>query len=152
MLSRISHVLADASGKEPACNAETRFWSLGWEDPLEKGMATPSSILAWEIPWTEEPGGLQFMWSQRVGRDWATNTVWMCSWMKANWGPDRLSNLSQSPVSKHWGCHLNADHVVLGFISSAIVQALSCLMAGSPVPWYVLWAVSRLLQPVFDNT
>ena len=38
---------------------ETWGWSLGWEDPLEKGMATHSSILAWEILWTEEPGGLQ---------------------------------------------------------------------------------------------
>ena len=41
--------------------------SLGWEDPLEKEMATSSSILAWRIPWTEEPGGLQPMGSQRVG-------------------------------------------------------------------------------------
>ena len=39
----------------------TRFRSLGWEDPLEKGMATHSSILAWRIPWAEEPGELQFM-------------------------------------------------------------------------------------------
>ena len=43
--------------------------SLGWEDALEKEMATNSSILAWEIPWTEEPGGLQFMGLQRVGHD-----------------------------------------------------------------------------------
>ena len=43
--------------------------SLGQEDPLEKGMATHSSILAWEIPWTEEPGGLQFIGSQRVRHD-----------------------------------------------------------------------------------
>ena len=43
--------------------------SLGWEDPLEKGMATHSSILAWRIPWTMEPGGLQSMGSQRVGHD-----------------------------------------------------------------------------------
>ena len=43
--------------------------SLGWEDPLEKGMATHSSIRAWRIPWTEEPGGLQSMGSQRVGHD-----------------------------------------------------------------------------------
>ena len=42
---------------------ETRVQSLTWEDPLEKGMATHSSILAWEIPWTEEPGRLQFMGS-----------------------------------------------------------------------------------------
>ena len=40
---------------------ETQVQSLGWEDPLEKGMATHSSILAWRIPWTEEPGGLQSM-------------------------------------------------------------------------------------------
>ena len=46
---------------------ETRVQSLGWEDPLEKEMATHSSILAWEIPWTEEPGRLQSMGSQRVG-------------------------------------------------------------------------------------
>ena len=43
--------------------------SLGWEDPLEEEMATHSSILAWEIPWTEEPGGLQSIGSQRVGHD-----------------------------------------------------------------------------------
>ena len=49
---------------------ETWVWSLGWEDPLEEGIATHSSILAWRIPWTEEPGGLQSMGSQRVGHDW----------------------------------------------------------------------------------
>ena len=48
---------------------ETGVQSLGWEDPLEKEMATHSSILAWEIPWTEEPGGLQSMGSQRVGHN-----------------------------------------------------------------------------------
>ena len=47
---------------------------VGWEDPLEKGMATHSNILAWRIPCTEEPGGLQSMGSQRVGHDWVTNT------------------------------------------------------------------------------
>ena len=52
---------------------ETRVWSLGQEDPLEKGMAIHSRIIAWRIPWTEEPGGLQSMGSQRVGHDWATN-------------------------------------------------------------------------------
>ena len=47
--------------------------SLGGEDPLEKGMPTHSSILAWRIPWTEEPGRLQSMVWQRVGHDWVTN-------------------------------------------------------------------------------
>ena len=51
--------------KNPFAMQEIRFPSLGWEDPLEKEIASHSSILAWEIPWTEEPGGLQFMGSQR---------------------------------------------------------------------------------------
>ena len=51
---------------------ETRVRSLGWEDPLEKEMATHSSILAWRIPWTEEPGRLQSMGCKRVGHDLAT--------------------------------------------------------------------------------
>ena len=54
---------------------ETWDWPLGWEDPLEKGMATHSSILAWGTPWTEEPGELQSMGSQRVRHDWETNTL-----------------------------------------------------------------------------
>ena len=53
--------------KSLAAMWETRVQSLGWEYPLEKGVATDSSILAWRIPWTEEPGGLQSMESQRVG-------------------------------------------------------------------------------------
>ena len=48
---------------------ETWVRSLGWEDPLEKGMATHSTILAWRIPWTEEPGELQSMGLQRAGQD-----------------------------------------------------------------------------------
>ena len=48
---------------------ETRVQSLGWEDPLEKGMETHSSILAWRIPWTEEPGGLQSVGPQRIGHN-----------------------------------------------------------------------------------
>ena len=53
---------------------ETRVWPLGWEDPLEKGMVTHSSTLTWRIPWTEDPGRLQSMGSQRVEHDWPTNT------------------------------------------------------------------------------
>ena len=53
---------------------ETQVQSLGWEDPLEKGMATHSRILAWRIPWIEEPGKMQSMGTQRVGHDRATNT------------------------------------------------------------------------------
>ena len=53
---------------------ETWIQSLCWGDTLEKEIATHSSILAWEIAWTEESGGLQSMGSQRVGHDWMTNT------------------------------------------------------------------------------
>ena len=58
--------------KNPPVKRETWIGSLGWEDPLEEGVATHSSILAWGIPWTEEPGGLQSMGSQRVGHTWVT--------------------------------------------------------------------------------
>ena len=59
--------------KHLSAMAETRVRSLGREDPLEKEMATHSSIIAWKIPWTEEPGGLHFMGPQRVKDDWVTN-------------------------------------------------------------------------------
>ena len=52
---------------------ETQVRSLGWEDPLEKEMATHSSTLVWKIPWTEDPGRLQSIGSQRVGHDWVTS-------------------------------------------------------------------------------
>ena len=52
---------------------EMQVWSLGWEDPLEKEMATHYSILAWRIPWTEESGGPQFMGFQRVRHDRETS-------------------------------------------------------------------------------
>ena len=58
--------------KNPPANAEMLVLSLGREDPLEEEMATHSSILAWRIPWTEEPGGLQSMGSQRVRHDLVT--------------------------------------------------------------------------------
>ena len=58
-----------SDGKESACNAGDEVQSLGWEDLLQKRMVTNSSILAWRIPWTEEPGGLQSMGLQRVGHD-----------------------------------------------------------------------------------
>ena len=52
-----------------ARDIEMHFQSLGWENPLEEGMATHSSILAWSIPWKEESGGLQSIGSRRVGHD-----------------------------------------------------------------------------------
>ena len=60
--------------RNPPAVLETRVRFLGCKEPLKKGMATHSSILAWRVPWTEEPGKLQSMGLHRVGYDWATNT------------------------------------------------------------------------------
>ena len=65
-LGGIRHFSGGSDSKESACNARDPGSTMGWEDFLEKGMAIHSSILAWRIPWTEEPGGLQSMGLQRV--------------------------------------------------------------------------------------
>ena len=82
-----------SDGQELPGMQETWVRSLGWEDPLEEGMATNFSVLAWRIPWTEEPGGLQSMQVQRVRHDWETfihffifrctgPSLWYaCSWL-----------------------------------------------------------------------
>ena len=61
--------LGGSHSKESACNVGDPVQSLGGEDPVEKGLATHSSILAWKISWTEEPAGLQSLGSQRVSHD-----------------------------------------------------------------------------------
>ena len=79
-ISRIWASLVAQRVKYLPAMRETWVWSLGWEDPLEKGMAIHSSILPWRIPWTEEPCRIQFMGSQKVRHNWATkhNTaVWL---------------------------------------------------------------------------
>ena len=65
-LPSVSCLPGGSNGKESACNAGDPGSVPSQEDPLEEGMATPSSILAWEIPWTEDPGGLQSMGSQEL--------------------------------------------------------------------------------------
>ena len=62
-----------SDGKKSACN-EGDIGDLGWEDPLEKRMIAHFGILAWRVPWTEEPGGLESMTLQRSGHDLVTNT------------------------------------------------------------------------------
>ena len=71
---------------------ETQVWSLHWEDLLEKEMATHSSILAWKISWTEEPGGLQSTGLQRVGHDWAINTYLQDVILSWNWIHRKLAS------------------------------------------------------------
>ena len=69
LLLLLSQSLVAQTVKRLSTTQETRVQSLGWEDLLEKAMAPHSSTLAWNIPWMEESGGLQFMGLQRVGHD-----------------------------------------------------------------------------------
>ena len=84
-VSFIDHLLCsrsfpgDSGVKNPPAMQERWVQSLAQEDPLEEGMATLSSVIAWEIPWTEEPGGLQSLGLQRVGHDLATKQQQLCS-------------------------------------------------------------------------
>ena len=75
LISKMGASLVAQMIKNPPAVRETWVWSLGWEDPLEKGMAIHSIILAWRIPCTEGPGRLQFMGSQRLGHNWVTKSV-----------------------------------------------------------------------------
>ena len=86
--------------KNPPAMLETWVRSLGWEDPLEEGLAIHSSILAWRIPWTEEPGRLQSIGLQKVGHDWSNLAHW-------------LINIVEIPTGKLIGAHtiLSEEHV-----------------------------------------
>ena len=90
-------------------------WSLSGEDPLEKGMATHSSILAWRIPWTEDPGGLQSMGSQRVRHDWSdlarmqtfktpVKMFWVQILIKQKLETTRMKNKNGSVLTTVWMC------------------------------------------------
>ena len=81
----VTRLPGDANGKEPTCNAgDTRVRSLGRKDPLEEEIAAHSRILAYEIPWAEEPGGLQSTGSQRVGHGWVHKHGYYLSKAKQN--------------------------------------------------------------------
>ena len=96
---------------------ETQAWFMGQEDPLEKEMATYSSLLAWRIPWTEEPGGLQSMELQRVGHGWATNTFTSLHW---------INTIQRSVIistSGMWLTDLVNEPTMLGF---SITKPFKC--------------------------
>ena len=105
---------------------EMQVRSWGQEDPLEKGMATHSSALAWEIPWMEEPGGLHFMGSQRVGHDLGTKQQQQHEEIKElAWVPQNYSHCGcrdQNPTSDFvliTDMHLNCEGVS---VLSTVVQ------------------------------
>ena len=121
---------------------ETWVWALGWEDPLEKEMAIHSSTIAWKIPWTEEPGRLQSMGSQRVRHDWASS--------RSRSHSQGIRHLPQ-PSLALWDSQVQRNPLYLGFwkdqlftkkrmekqLSSPWVEASAPLHAPSPfrLPW-----------------
>ena len=136
---------------------ETRVWALGWEDSLEKEMATYCSTIAWKIPWTEEPGRLQSMGLQRVWHDWASLRAWsqgLIGYLKEfRFGPMAM----ESHPGEGWKNWINilGDHSKLQlfscvrlFTTSGLQHArLPCLslspgFAQTPVHW-----VDDAIQP-----
>ena len=111
--------------------SETQVQSLGWEDLLEKGMATHSSILAWKTPWTEEPGGLQSIVLQRVRRDWS-DLACFHSHMYAGPYPHYLISLWT------WPCLL-----YLSLLARYLQRGL-WVLAGSLVNYRVIWDVMKV--------
>ena len=113
--------------KNLPATGETWVWYLGQEDPLEKEMATHSSILAWRIPRTEEPGGLQSIGLQRVGHDWVTNTLFLsrrknfsCLWtgtlpLYCIWTQDEILPLPGSQIYQP----LDWNYIICSFGSQA---------------------------------
>ena len=135
---------------------ETWVRSLSQEDPLEEGMVTHSSILAWRIPWTEEPGGLQFTWLLRVRlsyKDWATNTFTFL-W---TWGALSLlviSILGDRDLKSHQNeTRAPITHASYGFLKLAYflwcwgLPQESCIFT-----WLFLETHSELILPYNHNT
>ena len=107
--------------KNPPAMQETPVQFLGWEGPLEEGMATHSRFLAWRIPWTEEPGGLQSMGSQRVRHDWTTKHSTGEEYTGTCWDQPELSWDSSKRAAF---CHcLMTDHlpVMLHWMNCSLV-------------------------------
>ena len=114
---------------------ETWVRSLGWEDPLEKEMATHSSTLAWKIPWTEKPCRLQSMGSQRVRHDWATSlhfTSWfLCTVLKDL--PDRKKEggklrFEKKQLSSAWSPRTKSVFEILWKLTLPLATLYTCRM------------------------
>ena len=103
---------------------EIEIWSLGQEDPLEMGMAAHFSILAWRIPWIEEPGRLEPMGLQRVGHNWVTNTFTFTGHLKLlDEGPISRIELSSEISAKNMGSMWWGNLAGLGYQRSLCLTA-----------------------------
>ena len=101
LLMRRTHSLVAQMVKCLPAMQETLVQSLGWEDPLEKEMATHSSTLAWKIPWMEKPGGLQSMALQRVRHDWATSLSFFSFDGGKDWRQEEKGTTEDAMVGWH---------------------------------------------------
>ena len=125
---------------------ETWVLSLGQEDPLDKEMATHSSTLAWKIPWTEEPGRLQSMGSQRVGHNWATSLS-LCTTLKRNYAMRKTKDFrsygicTYSPISR---CRCNSSMAYF-----LVLLRLLTLTKGYPIQYYVITA-TKMIREAFQ--
>ena len=129
---------------------ETGVWSQGWEDPLEKEMATHSSTLAWKIPWTEVPGRLQPMGSRRVRHDWATSLSF--SFLKSSKNSVTFCCVLFFPKMNHlWCIIIQVVPININIIKSKNKQEqvnilcpsklINLRSSGSVVPWNYTAAV-----------
>ena len=119
--------------------------SLGQKDPLEKGVAAHSSLFAWRIPWTEEPGGLQSMGSQRVGHNWTTNTL---SWEARPESYLIACSLRGTLLGKAWlaACHLGLKfHLLWSQCADWVRQGQRLLLLRRPC-----WMLSVHLLSVWS--
>ena len=134
------------SGKESACNVgdlqEMWVQSLGREDPLEEEMATHSNILAWEIPCTEEPGGLQSMGLQRVGHKWATNQQQQQQWKK----PPGLFSFPEGPSKSTFLAQFFFWNQVRHILSYIVSVSSSCFC---PVKVIIVMMTLIIVMPIF---
>ena len=106
--------LVAQTARNPSAMRDTWVWSLAWEDPLEEGMATHSSILAWRIPLTEEPGRLQSMGSQKVRHVWVTKHAWTATVLKLFrevQGPTALLKLTKPSSLCAWEIETQGDRI-----------------------------------------
>ena len=122
---------------------ETWLQSLGWENPLEKGMATHSSILAWRIPWTEAPGGLQSTGSQRVGHD----CVMPLSLFHQCWNPSRPQWFCEQGFPL--GVSLGGKTEHLAYLSDTLFYTQHSSMTAQYSPSHTLFAFPLHHNPCF---
>ena len=148
-ISKSASLVALMLKKESTCNAGEPGSTLGWEDPLEKGMATHSSILTWRISWAEEPGGPS-SWGRKEldTTEWATLSLFISKDFKKNWSESEVAQLCPSdpmdcslPGSSvhgvfqarvlEWGaiafskCHSSFSQIILALSYSMTLQSLS---------------------------